>query len=168
MQMFTLEIVWWSHPSLGILKSAIQQHDSRPYIYTLAYSLGHLPSVLSRSCVESIHTTRATRFSIVVYRQRITHPPSAQTEGQFQTERVYWETVAANVPVQDNNLSDMCIYIYPYGINILCMMYAFVHGFGEVYGIRLALDPKATQAMCPCIRRQVWWMHWHTSDLRRP
>jgi hypothetical protein len=69
---------------------------------------------------------------------------ASPTDDQVQSERVYWETVAANVPDRDN-LAVTCTDSY--GINILCMMFAFAHGFGNGYAIPLALDLTMAQAL---------------------
>lgn len=75
------------------------------------------------------------------------HSPkmSSPTDDQVQSERVYWETVAANVPVHQDNMGDTCAISY--GTNTLCLMFAFAHGFGGGYGIHLSLDLTMDQAM---------------------
>lgn len=70
---------------------------------------------------------------------------ASPTEDQVQSERVYWATVAANVPPARDNLADICTDSY--GINVLCMMFAFAHGFGRAYDTPLTLDLNIMQAI---------------------
>jgi hypothetical protein len=110
------------------------------------------PSIVSKECIAYYQSVAANAYIQHVlpgFRLSLQHCPSGAIDDdnkdndQLWSNRMYWETVASNVP----DVSLACACELSYGTNVLAMMFAFGHSILAGYDQKGHLDLSLAQAL---------------------